>query len=426
MFAKNSVISPFFQYILYFLILLIAGLFSYYMIYIGNRAVKKENQININWNSFIKLILGVLFIVCIVSIYKKFTILQSTTFALFLSILLAFLLNPIVGYLEKKGVKRGLGTIITYISILFIIVFLFVSIIPELVLEITSLFTNLPSSFNYVYEELSDLFIKWNIDTKILSNLRNQLNDYLIQLANTIPERTSTVIAAIQNSISSLVTIILVPLITYYLSVDKDKIINKIYNLIPKRFRHDSLYLYKEINFTMNEFVRNRLLMAVFIGFATGFMLTIFGIPFSWAIGFLTMILDIVPYIGPILATVPALIFAFIKSPLTFFWVFASSMILQWIEQNIIGTKLFSSTSGIHEIVILLSIIIGGGIMGVWGMILSVPIVLLIKILFEYFTLKLKGIKPEFTKDKEREIMLQIKKAQKERRKNNSRKIYKK
>lgn len=71
----------------------------------------------------------------------------------------------------------------------------------------------------------------------------------------------------------------------------------------------------------MNEFVKNRLIMAVFVGSTTGIMSKLFGIPFAWVIGFLTMILDIVPYVGPVLATAPALIFALIKSPIIFIWV---------------------------------------------------------------------------------------------------------
>nr|WP_276939319.1 AI-2E family transporter [Helcococcus sueciensis] len=417
MFLQNSVIAPFFQYVLFFLILLIAGLISYYLIHIGNRGVKKELQIKINWNTFIKALIFVLAIVGIVALYKKFEILQTTTFALFISVLLAFLLNPIVNYMESKGIKRGIGTIITYISIILIIVFLFVSIIPDLVSQISSLVSNLPSSINYTYRQIEKLLINYNIDLKILSNLRTDINKYLLELANNIPEWTGAFITAVQGSLSSLISVVLVPILTYYLIVDKDRIIGGIYNIIPKNIKHDASYLYKEINFAMNDFVRNRAIMSLFVGVAYGLMLSLFRLPFAWAIGFLAMIFDIVPYIGPVVATVPALIFAFIKSPILFIWVAILSWVIQMIEQNIIGTKLFSGASGLHEIVVFLSIIIGGGILGVWGMILSVPIVLVFKIIIEFVSLKVRGVKPEFTKDKEKQIMIQMKKDAKERQK---------
>ena len=417
MFLQNSVIAPFFQYLLFFLILLIAALVSYYLIHIGNRAVKENQQVRINWNTFIKALLFVLAIVGIVALYKRYEILQTTTFALFISILLAFLLNPIVNFMEKKGIKRGIGTIITYITIILIIAFLFVSIIPDLIIQISSLASNLPSSINYTYRQIEKILINYNIDLKILSNLRTEVNRYLLELANNIPQWTGTFITAVQGSISSFISIVLVPILTYFLLVDKDKIIRALYNAIPKNIKHDASYLYREINFAMNDFVRNRAIMSLFVGVSYGLLLSVFRLPFAWAIGFLAMIFDIVPYIGPVVATVPALIFAFIQSPILFIWVAVLSWVIQMIEQNIIGTKLFSGASGIHEIVVLLSIIIGGGILGVWGMILSVPIVLVFKILFEFVSLKVRGITPEFTKDKEKQIILQLKREEKERRK---------
>lgn len=419
MFLKDSTIAPFFQYTLFFLILILLGLVVYYTIYIGNKAVSEKNKIIINWKFLAKLFLVILAIISVIALYKHYKILRTTSFAVFLSILVAFLLNPIVNKLENYGIKRGLGTIITYFIILFIIIFMFVSILPDLINQITSLFSNLPNSINDTYNTIQSKLQEWNIDANILDNFRIQINDYLLRLSNNIPEWSEAVIKAIQGSISTLVTIVLVPLISYYFIVDKEKIIKKVYKIIPSKVKPDAKYLYKEILFAMNEFIRNRIIMAIFIGVATGIMLQLFGIPFAWVIGFLTMVLDIVPYIGPVMATVPALIFAFIKSPIIFVWILVLSWFLQWIEQNIVGTKLFSGASGIHEVIILLSIIIGGGILGVWGMILSVPTILIIRILFEYIILKLKGVTPTFTKDIEKEKLLKLKAEEKAKKKMN-------
>lgn len=422
MFIQNSTIAPFFQYVLYFLIMAFVGLAIYYMIYIGNKIVHDKYSIRINWKTIAKIIIAALLMAGVVYLYRKYPILGSTTFTLFVSALIAFLLNPVVNKLEEKGIKRGHGTIITYLLILLVVAFLFVSIIPELVTQINLFLSNLPSSINYTYDYIKNLLIDWNIDYQVLDNLRTQLNDYLVQLANNIPKWTESLIQAIQGSISTIVMLVLIPLITYHLLVSKDRIIYWVYKRIPSSIKHDTVYLYKEINFAMNEFVKNRLIMAVFVGSTTGIMLQLFGIPFAWVIGFLTMILDIVPYVGPVLATAPALIFAFIKSPIIFIWVAIFLWGLQWIEQNIVGARLFSVSSGIHELIVLLSIIVGGGMFGVWGMILAVPGVLIVKILIEFVSLKLKGIKPEFTKDIEKALIEEMKKKEKMDRKNRKRK----
>lgn len=403
MFLKNSTIAPFLQYTFYFLVMVMIGLAIYYMIYIGNRFVKEDKELKINWKRILQIILVTIIITSVVALYKRYSILGNATFAIFISILLAFLLNPIVNKLETYGIKRGSGTIITYLAIVAILAFLGVAIVPEIIDQGSKFITNSPYTLNTLIKRIDEFLISWNIDSKILVTIQTTVNNYLLDLAKNIPNWTSSVIEKLQGSIASLVTMVLIPIITYYFIKDKDRIIKSVYKVIPKNIKNDSVYLYKEINFAMHEFIISRALMALFIGVATGIMLWIFGIPFAFVIGIITTLMDIVPYVGPVIATAPALIFAFIKSPLTFVWVAFLCWFLQWIEQNVVGPKLFSSSSGLHEVVILISIIVGGGIFGVWGMILAVPAVVIVKILVKYIIKKLRSEKLEFTKDIEKE-----------------------
>ncbi|MFL8888474.1 AI-2E family transporter [Helcococcus kunzii] len=415
MFLRNSTIAPVFQYTLYILIIIGVIIGIYYLIYIGNKHLDEDKRITINWNRLLKILLTILLSVVVISLYKKYPILGSTTFAVFLAIILAFLLNPIVNKLESKGIKRSLGTIIAYIAIVAIFALLGISIVPTLVEESSKFLSNLPSSINNVMVTINNTLENWNINADMLNTIQQNVNKALTDLTAYLPGLTTSLLNTIAGSFSTMVVMVLIPIITFFLLTDKDKILKKGYKLIPKKYKADAIYLYKEINFGMSEFVRSRLLMAVFIGAATWLMLELFGIPFALVIGILTMICDVIPYIGPVLATAPALIFAFIKSPITFLWIGFLSMLLQWIEQNIVGAKLMSVSSGIHEIVVLISIIIGGGTFGVWGMILAVPIVITINILYHFVKLKINGIQPIFTKDKEKEEAIARKKAKQAR-----------
>ncbi|MCT1796644.1 AI-2E family transporter [Helcococcus kunzii] len=415
MFLRNSTIAPVFQYTLYILIIIGVIIGIYYLIYIGNKHLDEDKRITINWNRLLKILLTILLSVVVISLYKKYPILGSTTFAVFLAIILAFLLNPIVNKLESKGIKRSLGTIIAYIAIVAIFALLGISIVPTLVEESSKFLSNLPSSINNVMVTINNTLENWNINADMLNTIQQNVNKALTDLTAYLPGLTTSLLNTIAGSFSTMVVMVLIPIITFFLLTDKDKILKKGYKLIPKKYKADAIYLYKEINFGMSEFVRSRLLMAVFIGAATWLTLELFGIPFALVIGILTMICDVIPYIGPVLATAPALIFAFIKSPITFLWIGFLSMLLQWIEQNIVGAKLMSVSSGIHEIVVLISIIIGGGTFGVWGMILAVPIVITINILYQFVKLKINGIQPIFTKDKEKEEAIARKKAKQAR-----------
>ena len=152
----------------------------------------------------------------------------------------------------------------------------------------------------------------------------------------------------------------------------------------PAKYYKEARGLYHEINEAMSAFVRGRILMAVFVGIATMIFLFAIRVEFAFVIGMITMIGDIIPYIGPFMGFLPAIIFALIQSPIKAIWVGAMFLFIQWVENNILAPKLLGKSTGIHPLIILISIIIGGGMFGVWGMILSVPFVSLIIILFKF------------------------------------------
>ncbi len=104
----------------------------------------------------------------------------------------------------------------------------------------------------------------------------------------------------------------------------------------------------------------------------------------------MTGIFDIIPYIGPLIGFIPALFFGFIESPIKAVWVSILFLVIQWGENNILAPKIIGDSMGIHSLVIFLAIIIGGGVFGVFGMIVSVPLVAVFKIIYEFIKNKIK------------------------------------
>jgi len=182
---------------------------------------------------------------------------------------------------------------------------------------------------------------------------------------------------------------ILTPILTFYFLMDKDYFIERLKALIPKKNKEETIYLFKEIDTALSEFIRGRLLMAVAVGITTTIFLFAMGIEFAIVIGFITGIADIIPYIGPFLGFVPAVIFAFISSPIKALWVGIFFILIQWGENNILGPKILGKTTGMHPLTILLAIIVGGTMFGVLGMLLSVPFVSVMIILYRYFKNKI-------------------------------------
>ena len=143
--------------------------------------------------------------------------------------------------------------------------------------------------------------------------------------------------------------------------------------------------LFSKMHQDMTKYISGKIKMAVFVGFATFIMLLALGVEFSFVIGIITCVADIVPYVGPLMGLIPAFVFAFIDSPIKALWIFILYIFIQWIENNIVGPKILSEETGFHPIVVLFLLIVGGSLFGFLGMILSVPIALVIKTVYNEY-----------------------------------------
>jgi predicted PurR-regulated permease PerM len=383
----------FFEKSMWLLFTLLLVLIIYYLINIGNNFVPEKKRIKIS-NTKLLSILGVLLLIYLLKyLFKKYTILSDTFFTITLSAILAYILNPLVLYLESKGIKRVFSVITIYfiiIGILFIIAFL---VIPSSSKEVRKLLNFLPVYFNNIKDFIENIYNKFNSSVEdlppILQGVEAAISSNMTRIQNAIVTGIRDFIEGLINSISKIVSSILTPILTFYFLVDKEFFKKKIIGTIPEKYKAEVLYLANEIDTSVSSFVRGRLIMAIFVGVVTTIFLLIVDVDFAMVIGFITALADIIPYIGPFLGFLPAFIFAFIISPIKALWVSIFFILIQWVENNIIGPKILGDSTGMHPIIILLTIIIGGGIFGVLGMILSVPFLSITKIFFIYFRDKL-------------------------------------
>lgn len=219
------------------------------------------------------------------------------------------------------------------------------------------------------------------VDSIIIQNIS--------RLENVIVTSLTNFVASIINTFTKIVSLVLTPILTLYFLVDKDYFKSKAKAIIPKKYKKDILRLASDVDLSINQFIRGRLIMAMFVGLATAIVLLLMNVDFALVIGFITGIADIVPYIGPFLGFVPAVIFAYLSSPIKALWITIIFVIIQWVENNVLAPKVLGDTTGIHPLIILLSIIIGGAIFGVMGMVFSVPLVAIIRILIIFIKEKI-------------------------------------
>lgn len=380
--------------LVWILLTVLLFLISYYLINIGNNFVEKRKKIKYDTKILVAIASIVSIIYLIYQLFSRFIILSDIMLAIILSIILAYFLNPLVNYLQKKGLKRTVSTAIVYIGIVIILAILLVSFIPRTGKEIKNLAENLSiyiSNFNTFIDKIYAGYSNVLGDTpELLQSIEKVIESNTQKLQDSISSGLTNLITGISGFLSKAVTLILIPIITFYFLVDKNYFVKKLKEHIPEKYKDDIFTLSHQINDVMNQFIKGRLLMAIFVGTMTAIFLLIMDVQFAIVIGFITAIADIVPYIGPFLGFLPAVILAFFSSPLKALWVAIFFVVIQWVENNILAPKVLGQSIGLHPLTVLLALIIGGGIFGVLGMILAVPVTAIMMILVKFIINKYK------------------------------------
>lgn len=402
--------------------ILLLSLMIYYLINIGNRFIEGDKRIKIDLKLIIKIFIAIVILYLVTIIFEKYTILGYTLWSLIIGIIFAYVIDPIVNFLERKGIKRPFGVIIVYITTLIVFAILLVTVIPKTITEITNLLASLPPMIDSMSRGLTKFFYKlaedYNINlppsflnmlsgttdgvsksAKLVTNSQDPLTNMFNSFSNAITsildnvqksalDSLRSVVVKLYGLVTSTLKIVLVLIFSFYFSIGKEKYLKSFKKSIPNKYRDDVNYLAVRINTSLQQFIRGRLLLALFVGFLTMIYLLILRVDFAIVIGMITCIADIIPYIGPFLGFVPAVLFAFMDAPLKALWVSILFILIQWAENNILAPKLIGDSTGLNPLAVLISIIIGGGVFGIWGMVVSVPLVSIILILLDFFKLK--------------------------------------
>jgi predicted PurR-regulated permease PerM len=373
---------------LFFLMFFFMFLFIYYFVHICNRFVDEDKQIRISRKRAFQILFVILVIYVIYSLIQKYEIISNILFTVIISLIFSYLLNPIINYLERHNISRGLGIILLYIVVFGIIIAISISFIPRLGNELKEVLMVLPSYFSTITDFFKDLYDKYyNLENiaPIIENVEGLIFDNINRLQEVLLTSMTKLFTGVGSLLNRMISLVLIPILTFYFLKDKDKLINQVFLIIPKNKRSEIKELMTQIDKSLSQFVRGRLILAIYVGVATTVVLLILDINFAIVIGLLTGIADIIPYFGPFLGFVPAVLFAFLDSATKGIWVAVIFILIQWVENNVLGPKIIGDTTGLHPITVLLSLIIAGNIYGVLGMVFVIPVVSILKILFGFF-----------------------------------------
>ena len=305
---------------------------------------------------------------------------------LFIGIIISWLLNPIVKWMESKNIRRTIGTTLSYVALIAIIFLLVDAIIPLLYNQTIDLVSNFPNIFDSVKNWLEGVLDNVNSNAlnveSLEKNLITRLDDFSINLSTSLP---STIINSLTTIISSIGTFLIGMVIGFFLLLSCDNLGNVFSDLIPKKIRKEVEELGEKINQSLRNYVNGALLDSCVVFIISTIAFAIIGLKSPLLFGLFCGLMNVIPYAGPYIGGAPAVIVAFSQGTGIGIAVLIAIIIIQTIEGNVLQTLIISKTTKLNPVIIIIGLLVFGHFFGIVGMLLSTPIIGVCKVIIKYF-----------------------------------------
>ena len=305
---------------------------------------------------------------------------------LFIGIVVAWLLNPFVKWLEKKNIRRGIGVSFSYIILIACIFLLVKAIIPLLYNQTIELVGNFPN----IFQSLKDWFstILSNFDSKMI-NIENVEKTLLLRL-DEISKNLSTsmptfIISSVTSLVSSIGTFVIGLVIGFYLLLGCDNIENIIFDFIPKKIIKSTKELGTKVNLSLRNYVNGALIDSCVVFLVSTIAFALIGLKSPILFGLFCGLMNVIPYAGPYIGGAPAVVVAFSQGFGVGIAVLIAIIVIQLVEGNVLQTLIISKTTKLNPVIIIIGLLVFGHFFGILGMLLSTPIIGVCKVIITYF-----------------------------------------
>ena len=321
------------------------------------------------------------------SIKKTILTILKILFPLFIGIFVAWLFDPFVTFLQRKGLKRSVGTFITYVLFIGTLLIIVGAIVPILSEQINEFVKMIPSTFDTIKVWCDNLFERINniniVDAVAIKNeLFKKIEEIGLGLTNSLPDM---LVSSVKTLFSSLGTFIVGLIIGFYLLLTFNNANDLLITLLPKKIQLDARDLVNEVNTSLRKFIEGAIADCSLVFIVTSLAFYIVGLRAPLLFGLFCGITNIIPYAGPYIGGAPAVIVGFSQSPLIGILTLVSVFVVQFLEGNFLQPLIMSKTTKLHPVTIMLGLLIFGHFFGIIGMVISTPVIAAFKATFMFF-----------------------------------------
>lgn len=317
--------------------------------------------------------------------------------------IIAYLIDPIVRFYERTTFKklrkknrraaRNLAITLGIITVVAVIALILLAVIPSLARSIGTFFKGIKSGVSNLEQTVDDLDMRLG-GTIDLSTLNDAISDMVASIAKFIPSNIDSIINTSTSVGSGVVTIFIGCIFAIYYLLDKEKLIRAGKNLIKLILKEQKFEAFEDFSFRANKILHRYIsctfIEAVVVGVANCIFMLIARMPYAALISLVVGITNMAPTFGPIVGAFIGSFILLLSKPVDVIGFLIFTIILQTIDGYVIKPKLFGETLGVSALLILVTIVVGGRIFGVIGILFAIPCAAMIDYLWkEYVNIKL-------------------------------------
>ena len=295
-----------------------------------------------------------------------------------IALVISYILRPIKRLIQKRNnISNSTASLIVILTTILLCLIAIVLLVPIIFKEINNLGPTIEKLISFLEDTvekskiLNSSFVKYLYDQG-----RSKIDTIMFSMSEGL---VSYILIFSEN----LLSLAIIPVVTYYLLADSDKISKKCYYLVPLEKRVVVRKIITDIDMLLGKYIIGQLLLSLIVGIFTFIILIVLDIKFAIALSILNGVVNIIPYFGPIVGGVPVILIALLDSPTKGLWAAVAILIIQQIEGNILSPKITGDSTNIHPLVILLLLLIGEKFGGFIGMVIAIPIGVIIKVIYE-------------------------------------------
>jgi putative permease len=295
------------------------------------------------------------------------------------AVVIAYILEGLVGGLGRLRIPRTFAVLVVFLAFMVFLLVLLFGLLPLLSRQLAQLIGDLPAMIGYVQNELIRLPQKYPefLSEEQASAILRMLSSEIASVGQQI---LSFSLASVRSAITFLIYIVIVPFLVFFFLKDKDAILGWLQGLVQEKHAL-SVEVWHDVDRQMGRYIRGKFLEILIIWAGSALTFHILGLDFAMLNGFIVGLSVLIPYVGAIAAFLPVILTAYFQwgSGSETLYIIIAYWTIQLLDGNVLAVLLLSGVVNLHPVATIISVVVFGGLWGLWGVFFAIPLATLIQ-----------------------------------------------